>query len=43
MKTCKFFVTAERIERIEMAIKAMLHQLEEQRYQIIQTKLVASW
>ena len=42
MKTGRFFVNAERVERIEMSIKGMIGQLQTQQYQIVPAKFAAS-
>ena len=42
MKTGRFFVNAERVERIEMSIKGMIRQLQTQQYQIVPAKYDAS-
>ena len=42
MKTGKFFVTQDRIDRVENVIQSMLVQLESQDYKIVPAKFAAS-
>ena len=42
MKTGRFFISSERIDRTEASIKDMLCQLEAQQYQIVPAKFAAS-